>query len=228
MFYLLFAEYVLKTICPFCTIVHILNFIILFFASRMYFSQSKETPSLVALIRGMRAWIIPCAILFLVPLVLFNVFDLRPSKTNSDHSSATEDTTVDLVSVLSCLRLKGVKMYGAPSCSHCEQQKSIIGQELFHKGVTFVNCDEFASICEKKNLKGYPTWIQEREGVELMRMDGVLEPIDLARDFGCDPNPNGKKENDTSSSSPAADSKNEEDAAAKKLTKKKDAEQLEN
>ncbi len=207
--YLVFAEYVLKTICPFCTAVHVLNIIIAVFAFRMYSAQPKDRPSFVGLIRGMRAWILPCALLFLIPLIVFNVFDLA---RDSRKPSILAGAELNVESILDCLKLKGVKMYGSPGCSSCQDQKALIGAELFSRAVTFVNCDDEEKLCEKKNLKGYPTWIQERDNTELMRVDGVLEVLDLARDFGCDPHEKkAKKEISESSSTPPA-GKDEDDA----------------
>ncbi len=105
-------------------------------------------------------------------------------------------------------------MYGSPGCSSCQSQKALIGEELFSRAVTFVNCDEEEKLCEKKNMRGYPTWIQERDNTEVMRVDGVLEVIDLARDFGCDPHEKKEKKEtlDSLSTHPAGKDKDEVDA----------------
>jgi glutaredoxin len=61
-----------------------------------------------------------------------------------------------------CLTVKGVKMYGAFWCSHCENQKT-----MFKEGVeylTYIECDERGDnanpqACEEAEVTGFPTWI---------------------------------------------------------------------
>lgn len=54
-------------------------------------------------------------------------------------------------------------MYGAYWCSHCNNQKQILGQEAM-KVVGYVECDKEGmnsqnDLCREKKVPGYPTWI---------------------------------------------------------------------
>ncbi len=61
-----------------------------------------------------------------------------------------------------CLTDKGVKMYGAWWCPHCQAQKKLFGTAF--KKVTSVECSpndsrDMSSQCKDANIKGYPTWV---------------------------------------------------------------------
>lgn len=60
-----------------------------------------------------------------------------------------------------CLTEKGVKMYGAYWCSHCQNQKKAFGDSF--KYVTYIECADPNSqgqleVCTKAGITGYPTW----------------------------------------------------------------------
>ncbi len=59
---------------------------------------------------------------------------------------------------------KGMVMYGAYWCSHCNNQKKMFGDAV--KYIDYVECDpqgENANPeeCKANNVEGYPTWIYE-------------------------------------------------------------------
>ena len=54
------------------------------------------------------------------------------------------------------------KMYGAYWCSHCYDQKEVLGKEAFSK-VKYIECSKEgvnsqANLCKEKKVPGYPTW----------------------------------------------------------------------
>ncbi len=58
-----------------------------------------------------------------------------------------------------CLTSKGVKMFGASWCGHCNNQKEAFGDSW--KYVTYVECATDVGItdeCEKAGIEGFPTW----------------------------------------------------------------------
>jgi len=67
-------------------------------------------------------------------------------------------------------KLGGAKMYGAHWCSHCYDQKEILGKQVFaseREGgfgfVQYVECsrdgvDSKSGVCKEKEIPGYPTW----------------------------------------------------------------------
>jgi hypothetical protein len=68
-----------------------------------------------------------------------------------------------LETLASCLSSKGLKMYGAYWCSHCQQQKKDFGA-AFSK-INYVECSDQNSpndqlkVCADAGIKGYPTWV---------------------------------------------------------------------
>ena len=76
------------------------------------------------------------------------------------------------------LRESGAIMYGAYWCSHCREQKSLFGPAA--KDLPYVECDPKGvnarpDLCEKANVKAFPTWV-----IGLQRREGVQSPADLA------------------------------------------------
>lgn len=61
-----------------------------------------------------------------------------------------------------CLTEKGVAMYGAYWCSHCQNQKKMFGDSWQY--VNYVECNPEGKnanpqLCIQNNIQGYPTWI---------------------------------------------------------------------
>lgn len=56
-----------------------------------------------------------------------------------------------------CLAQKGVVMYGAYWCPHCQNQKKLFGESF--KYVNYVECTQEVKKCQEKKIQGYPTWI---------------------------------------------------------------------
>jgi uncharacterized membrane protein len=55
------------------------------------------------------------------------------------------------------------KMYGAYWCSHCYDQKQILGSPAFDRYVEYVECSKDgmnsqSKLCKAKDIPGYPTW----------------------------------------------------------------------
>lgn len=60
-----------------------------------------------------------------------------------------------------CLKDKGAVFYGAFWCSHCQSQKAMFGRS--QKYLPYVECSTIdgkkqVEVCNKENIKGYPTW----------------------------------------------------------------------
>lgn len=61
-----------------------------------------------------------------------------------------------------CLTEKGVKMYGAWWCPHCQNQKDLFGSAFDY--VDYVECSPgsskvMAAQCKDAGIEGYPTWV---------------------------------------------------------------------
>jgi len=56
-----------------------------------------------------------------------------------------------------CLTNKGLIMYGAAWCSHCQNEKNNF--EGSFKYATYIECPDNIELCTDKGINGYPTWI---------------------------------------------------------------------
>lgn len=66
-------------------------------------------------------------------------------------------TAGNLDAFAQCLAEKGVTMYGAAWCPHCQNQKKLFGSSF--KFVPYVECPNVPQLCLNKGVSGYPTWI---------------------------------------------------------------------
>jgi hypothetical protein len=83
-----------------------------------------------------------------------------------------------------CLSDRGVIMYGAYWCSHCQNQKEMFGSSW--KYVTYVECSlpnraGQTKECQEKGISGYPTWDIRNE-----LHSGELSFAKLAELTGCE------------------------------------------
>ena len=65
--------------------------------------------------------------------------------------------TLNLDGFAKCLSNKGVVMYGAYWCPHCQNEKDAFGESF--KFVNYVECTEKPNECLAQGIEGYPTWI---------------------------------------------------------------------
>ena len=74
-------------------------------------------------------------------------------------------------------------MYSKTDCSHCKQQKQILGEysDLFN----IIECDKETDICIKKGIIGTPTW--EINGKFYQGVKSIKELADIA-DCECNAN----------------------------------------
>ena len=63
----------------------------------------------------------------------------------------------ELVALAQCLAEKGVTMYGAAWCPHCQKEKREFGKAFRY--VPYVECPENPERCLSLHVTGYPTWI---------------------------------------------------------------------
>lgn len=83
-----------------------------------------------------------------------------------------------------CLTEKGVKMYGAYWCPHCQSQEEMFGGSW--KYVTYVECSlpnrgSQNAACSKAGIEGYPTW----EFGDGERLEGEVPLQQLSERSGC-------------------------------------------
>jgi len=86
-----------------------------------------------------------------------------------------------------CLTDRGVKMYGAWWCPHCQEQKAKFGATSF-KLAPYVECGVQGDIsvrtqvCKDEGIQHYPTWQFPPTGE---RVERVFELDDLSEKTGC-------------------------------------------
>lgn len=95
-------------------------------------------------------------------------------------------TKESLATFAQCLTDKGVTLYGASWCSHCQRQKAEFGEAI--RLIKYVECgagprqsDGATQICIQKNTLSYPTWIFKDE----TRAEGETSFSILAYKTGC-------------------------------------------
>jgi len=173
--YFIWAEYVLKAICPFCTVIHLITLITLVLSYRLYKDQGKKI-KLLELIKSMRNLLLDLIITLLILLAYFNLGD---NGKNYDQ-------------LAKCLSEKEVSMYGSFTCGHCLQQKKDFGDSF--KYIDYVEChpqgknNKYDLCFEEVKIEGTPTWVMEKDGEETKRLSGYKEPEVLADFFGCELN----------------------------------------
>lgn len=82
-----------------------------------------------------------------------------------------------------CLTSKGMKLYGAFWCPHCQDQKALFGSSISY--ITYVECSNSDksenAVCQSAGIVGYPTW-QLPDG---SKHEGQLTLQELAVLSGC-------------------------------------------
>ena len=97
---------------------------------------------------------------------------------------ATRKKVGRLDSFAQCLSSKGVKMYGAYWCPHCEEQKELFGSSFQY--APYVECGIEGSraeqpVCVTAGVKNFPTWIFP----DGSRVEGKLPVVTLRDKTGC-------------------------------------------
>lgn len=78
-----------------------------------------------------------------------------------------------------CLEEKGVTMYGADWCPHCQDEKREFGDAFQY--VPYVECPKEPKRCLDAGVSGYPTWIFQ-DGKKLVGEQGVRK---LSKESRC-------------------------------------------
>ncbi len=96
--------------------------------------------------------------------------------------------TGDLDALVRCLEERGVVYYGSATCSACRGQKMVFGDAF--TGIVEVECHpntegNQVDRCLARGILVTPTWLIERDGREVSRLEGVRSPNELAAFAGC-------------------------------------------
>lgn len=90
-----------------------------------------------------------------------------------------ENDTGSLDAFAKCLSEKGVVMYGAEWCPHCQNEKNTFGTSFQY--VTYVECPQHPQKCIERSIQGYPTWIF----YDGKRLEGEQGLQTLSQESGC-------------------------------------------
>ncbi len=78
-----------------------------------------------------------------------------------------------------CVAGKGLTMYGAYWCSHCQNEKRAFGDSF--KYISYVECADNPKVCTDKGVTGFPTWIFP----DGRKLEGEQGLEGLAKATGC-------------------------------------------
>ncbi len=170
-FYMIYAEIVLKAICPACTLVHVIVVATLVLSYLLYKKEHKA--SFDEVWKAAKPWLVLAVILNLIPLIIFNL----PQKEKTDYTLLAK-----------CLTEKNVVMYSSFKCAVCAKVKDDFGDAF--QEVPYVECHPQGENsqwqrCQQKQIEKTPTWIWEPQGIELKRHRGYLAPEEVAQFAGC-------------------------------------------
>jgi uncharacterized membrane protein len=176
--------FVIKAACPFCIASALFTFAI--FGLTLFGHEWDDLGQVI--FTGMAA-----ALASLVVSLLFYNMALGTQISSLTPTTAPEPrigweiksaSGADEIKLAEHLTQQGVKMYGAYSCSHCQEQKQLFGQKAWEK-VSYVECMEDAlknpqpQACRDADIKGFPTWL-----VNGKKDPGVKKLADLAKMTG--------------------------------------------
>eukprot|EP01132_Coremiostelium_polycephalum_P000493 gene493-621_t len=173
--YFIIAEYLIGAICPFCTIVHVINCVLMYFSFRLY-CDLRSPPHIGLVASSLKNYIITGLVFHLLLIGMYNY-----------SSPVTYNQTF-----AQCLTSKHMVMYGSSSCHACQNQKAMFvlkdkePEESPWKYIKFVECRD-GDACVDKNIQRYPTWIKFSEDgeTELARKEGVMNKFELSKMSGC-------------------------------------------
>ena len=166
-FYLVYAEWVLQTICIFCTIVHvmIITGLIISIIGLRKTGQRVTKEFLRTYHKQVMAYII------------IGVIILGYNLAVGEQSKGLP------ASFAECLTEKGLVMYGSYTCPHCLAEKKLFGPSF--KYVQYVECHPAGPNpdlprCAKNGVDAYPTWTIERNGTTISKETGYLNARQLS------------------------------------------------
>lgn len=119
---------------------------------------------------------------------MFLVICFSPGQVFGDSPRSQEDSSDRLVKLAQCVTEKGWVMYSSFTCSACRAQR-----ELFDSAADYlkiIECnphapDTQAQQCLEKKIRYTPTWVMEKNGIEVKRFKGYKKLENLVSMTGC-------------------------------------------
>ncbi len=99
-----------------------------------------------------------------------------------------EPPSSELDGFASCLKESGLLMYGSMTCSLCKKQRELFDFAFHHVGE--IEChpngeNPQTDLCLQKDIMKTPTWILEKDGEEIQRLEGYQSLEILSETSGC-------------------------------------------
>ena len=177
-FYLIGAEIYLQTICPLCTVIHILQIIMLVLCYLLHFEFVK-IPTLTETIKEMKKEIMVIVIINLIPLLIFNTVLTHSENEGFIETKASREFS-------NCLVSSGWKCFGRSGCSWCEKQRQLFENSLDIFEYVDCNSDNWKKYCSDLNISAFPTWIKlDDNNYENERWKGFASVETLASLSNC-------------------------------------------
>ena len=110
-------------------------------------------------------------------LVIFSITIIAIIAVYLAYFQKQADSQLDVFA--QCLADKGIIMYGADWCSHCQSEKQAFGDSF--RLVPYIECPEEPQKCLEAGITGYPTWIFF-DGEKLEGEQGIEK---LSKESGC-------------------------------------------
>jgi hypothetical protein len=129
----------------------------------------------------------PKLLLFAVMLSLF-VAGCEKRDGSGGDSRTGAPTQEALAALARCLTEQGFVMYGSITCSACRAQRKAFGPAFAY--IEEIECNPHAANtqverCLERKIQTTPTWIAEKNGKEIRRLEGYQLLEDLASFAGC-------------------------------------------
>jgi hypothetical protein len=120
--------------------------------------------------------------------IFFTAMWVMQGNAHADDSRFENPDEATLVELATCLTEKGWVMYGSITCSACRAQRKAFGKAFSH--IKEIECNPHApntqvELCLERKIKKTPTWIMEKDGKEIKRIEGYQLLENLAPLSGC-------------------------------------------
>lgn len=185
--YLIFAEYILGSVCLLCTLVHLLTFANVYSSYQLWRLSFRSRQALSdkapGLIRHFQVAVVLFFVLFVVPLISFNTAVMSHAEQEIIAAESVH-RQLEIEELSKCVTQRNFVMYGSLACGHCQHQKQLLDSGFVF--IDFVECDQR---CTKEfKIGGFPTWVAYEDAsktTEITRVVGVQTPLELAKISGC-------------------------------------------
>lgn len=132
--------------------------------------------------KRLKSWLLNLGGVAVVLVVVFLFSQLlsdRPTATGP----GTKINETQLMAFAKYLTDKGVTMYGAYWCSHCQNQKKLFGTAFQY--INYVECTKDPEKCTAAGVLGYPTWtFSNPDGAVVNKLEGEVTLEKLAQTVG--------------------------------------------